>query len=189
MAKAEDLNSNDGQHPQTGAEPRVASLYDYFEITLKTISAVVPALVFLFGIIQYRAQKEVEARQAEKDFRRTIYEKQFDYYTALSDTISRLMVIIMRPQRAVELFNSRDYIRTKENFFHMYYGKINLIESPEVERAIIRFRYNLEKYQQGDDIPESKLRQMGLAVSAECSKSLQKTWGLDSTQFKAKIIK
>ncbi|MBJ6109474.1 hypothetical protein JAO73_10645 [Hymenobacter sp. BT523] len=155
----------------------------YGEAILKLLSTLLPTIAFCFALYQY-------VDQNERDFRKSVYEKQASYYEAMSEAVADIIVRLDGPESFAELINSKEYKLSRYKFMTLYYGKLNLIESPEVERSVIRFRDLLERYEANDaDIRLSDIKLAGLSVSEVCSKSLQKTWGLDPEQFETKIIK
>ncbi|MEP7372097.1 MAG: hypothetical protein ABI675_01835 [Chitinophagaceae bacterium] len=153
---------------------------------IETITKILQGLAIIVGIwatyYAYQKQnKENKQRQIElqqqtaKEFRKSFYEKQFQYYAEAVETTSIL---------ATEKMGSEDYTKARKSFERLFWGKLSIVEEKTVESGMIRFNNTLKEYEQTptDEIRE-KLKQASLKLAHDASKYTINVW-VDSTERK-----
>jgi uncharacterized membrane-anchored protein YhcB (DUF1043 family) len=121
-------------------------------------------------------QREIEQQQqTAKEFRKSFYEKQFQYYAEAVEATSIL---------ATEKIESEDYIKAKKSFERLFWGRLSIVEEKTVEAAMILFNNILETYEQTPTAQiREKLRQASLKLAHDASKYTINVW-VDSTERK-----
>ena len=135
---------------------------------LKYLSAVLAAAAFLWGVIQYNATRRAE-------FRRHFWDQQFALYQEAAGAAAE---IAMAPHI--------DSVKAaRQRFWILYWGKLSMVEHPEVERAMFEFGQKLSECESGADttcfahLPgrqETALRTHAYNLAHCAQLSLSKTW-------------
>ena len=135
---------------------------------LKLLSAVLAAAAFLWGVIQYNATRRAE-------FRRHFWDKQFALYQEAAGSAAE---IAMAP-------HIDSVAAARQRFWVLYWGKLSMVEHPEVERAMVEFGRKLSECESGADstcfavLPgreQTALRVHAYNLSHCTQLSLSKTW-------------
>jgi hypothetical protein len=79
-----------------------------------------------------------ETRQANRDFSKMFYEKQFDYYAEAVEVTAIL---------ANEARDSDDYKTALKEYYRLYWGKLSLVEDKRVEARMVQFELLLQNYE------------------------------------------
>ncbi len=138
------------------------------EFVLKVVSAVVAVSAFLFGIVQYTLNKRA-------DFRSHFWDEQYSLYQEAAGAAAE---IAMAP-------HIDSVVDARRRFWMLYWGKLAMVEHPEVERAMNAFGKKLSKCESGADttcfsiLPGAQLTPLRESAYrlADCLRlSLSKTW-------------
>ena len=135
---------------------------------LKLMSAALAAGAFLWGVIQYTTTRREE-------FRRHFWDQQFALYQEATGAAAE---IAMAPHI--------DSVKAaRQRFWVLYWGKLSMVEHPEVERAMIAFGQKLSECESGADttcfaiLPGKEvtpLRRHAYDLAHCAQQSLSKTW-------------
>ena len=135
---------------------------------LKLMSAALAAGAFLWGVIQYTTTRREE-------FRRHFWDQQFALYQEAAGAAAE---IAMAPHI--------DSVKAaRQRFWVLYWGKLSMVEHPEVERAMIEFGNKLSECESGADstcfavLPgrqQTALRSHAYNLAHCAQLSLSKTW-------------
>lgn len=122
-----------------------------------------------------RAQELKQIQQTAKEFRKSFYERQLQYYAEAAEATATL---------GTEKPGTEDYIKAKKSFNRLFWGRLSIVEEKTVEARMIQFKTILEKYEQSesDEIKED-LRQASLRLARDASRYTINVW-LDSTERK-----
>jgi len=122
-----------------------------------------------------RAQDLKQIQQTAREFRKSFYEKQLQYYTEAAEATATL---------ATEDKGSEDYMKAKKAFYRLYWGRLSIVEDKTIEARMIQFDNLLKDYEQKEsDISKEELKQASLKLSRDASKYTINVW-LDSTERK-----
>ena len=154
---------------------------------VETITKVLQGLAIIVGIWatyyayqkqneENKIQEKINHAQTAKEFRKGFYEKQFQFYAEASDAVATL---------ATEKIGSEDYIKARQNFYRLFWGKLSIVEDSTVESKMVIFEKLLSRYEAGDnEVTQSDLQQASLQLAHSASKYTINVW-LDSTERKA----
>lgn len=146
--------------------------YWSLENIIKTITAFIAVMGFVYGIIQFFVQHE-------RQYRQKIYEAQLELYNEVIDLCSE---IATTPYDSVGNNSSNENSR---KFDEYYFGKMTFFEDTMVEKAMIDFKQIKDDYMA--QRPTIKLRDLQtscLKLGYACRNSLQNTWGLKLQELK-----
>ena len=158
------------------------SKIDLFETVIKILQG----LAIIAGIwATYYAYKKQNAdsvmqekehiEQTAKEFRKTFYEKQLQFYTEASEAAATL---------ATEKIGSADYINARKNFYRLFWGRLSIVEDKTVEAKMVLFERLLTDYEKKESsVSQDELQQSSLKLAHEASKYTITVW-LDSTERK-----
>lgn len=119
------------------------------------------------------AQEQERIDQTAREFRRTFYEKQLEYYAEAVDATSTL---------ATEKMGSEDYLMARKQFYRLFWGRLSIVEDKTVEAKMIIFERLLKKFEQGSsEVTQEELQQASLALAHQASRYTINVW-LDSTE-------
>ncbi len=134
-------------------------------------------LIFTFG---FNACGDRKAR--EEQFRQSLYTKQLEYYSETLHAVGQINQFLdhAREARIQDPVSDPAYIAAKAEFFKLYYGRMNLIESSLVDTMMRGFADNLAVLdesgpdQLGDYI--DSVQKQGFRLAAGCRRSLATTF-------------
>lgn len=122
-----------------------------------------------------RIQERVQIQQTAKEFRKSFYEKQLQYYSEAAEAAATL---------ATEDLGSDDYTKARKNFYRLFWGRLSIVEDKTVEARMVDFNRLLEKYEQQESSAAQKdLKQASLRLAHDASIYTINVW-LDSTERK-----
>ncbi len=142
------------------------------------IPIVVTALTVLVGLWQY-----VQTRQGE--FRKRYWEEQMRWYSEATQAAATIAT-------AASL---EETVEARRTFWQLYWGKLALIESREVEQAMLAFGLELSAceqdaakcFEQSSDISEpTPLRRRSYELAHCAAYSLTQTWNPTSRALDAR---
>ena len=125
---------------------------------LKIGSAVVAFLTVAVGVYQYIAT-------ARNNFRKTVWAEQYALYQEATSAAAEIAMAS----------RIQDVGETRSKFWHLYWGRLSILEHPNVKEAMVKYGNQLSVVEAGD-APPSSLRQLSYALARECRKSLEMTW-------------
>jgi hypothetical protein len=88
------------------------------------------------------AQEKENIAQTAKEFRKSFYEKQFEFYSEASDAVATL---------ATAQMSSKDYVEAREKFYRLFWGRLSIVEDKTVEAKMVSFERLLSAYEQGSE--------------------------------------
>jgi len=153
---------------------------------IETITKILQGLAIVVGIwatyFAYkkanddrRAQELEYMRQTAKEFRKTFYEMQLQYYAEAAEATGTL---------STEKIGTTDYINAKKNFNRLFWGRLSIVEESTVEARMVKFKKLLELYEQKNSkISQESLQQASLSLAHDASKYTINVW-LDSAERK-----
>ncbi|MGZ5134505.1 MAG: hypothetical protein ACXWCG_05130 [Flavitalea sp.] len=153
---------------------------------IETVIKILQGLAIIAGIwatyYAYKKQndenrnQEIQQRQqTAKEFRKTFYEKQLQFYTEATDATATL---------ATEDIGTEEYKKAKKDFLRLFWGRLSIVEDRTVEARMVDFNKLLEGYEQpGTDITKDDLEQASLKLAHAASSYTINVW-LDSTERK-----
>jgi hypothetical protein len=140
--------------------------YWTLENILKTSTAIIAILGFIYGVYQFLIQNE-------RQYRQKIYETQLELYNEVMDLSS---IIATTPYDSVP---SKLAIENSRKFDEFYYGKMTLFEDTAVEKAMIDYKTMKDDFMaEKPTVTTTKMTHACLQLGYACRNSLQKTWGL-----------
>jgi len=153
---------------------------------VETIIKILQGLAIIVGIwaTYYAYQKQNEENrlqeikqreQTAREFRKSFYEKQLQYYAEAAEATATL---------ATEKPGSEDYIKARKTLDRLFWGRLSIVEEKTVEARMIQFKKILDAYEQAatDEIKED-LKQASLHLAHDASRYTINVW-LDSTERK-----
>jgi hypothetical protein len=153
---------------------------------IETIIKILQGLAIIVGIwatyyaykkqsAENRAQDLRQIQQTAKEFRKSFYERQLQYYAEAAEATATL---------ATEKPGTGDYIKAKKTFYRLFWGRLSIVEEKTVEARMMQFKTILEKYEQsGSDEIKEDLKQISLRLAHDASRYTINVW-LDSTERK-----
>ena len=153
---------------------------------IETLIKILQGLAIIAGIwatyYAYRKQNEEnrnqerqQRAQTAKEFRKSFYEKQLQYYAEATDATSTL---------ATEDPGSEDYKKAKKAFLRLFWGRLSIVEDRSVESKMVQFYDLLGRNEQGEsDSSKDDLQQASLALAHAASSYTINVW-LDSAERK-----
>jgi hypothetical protein len=139
-----------------------------FDAALRLLSAALAGGAFLWGVFQYNSTRREE-------FRRHFWDQQFALYQEAAGAAAEIAM-------APHIDSVAD---ARQRFWILYWGKLSMVEHPEVERAMIDFGSKLSACESGADtscvalLPgaqTTELRSRAYTLSHCAQLSLSKTW-------------
>ena len=149
--------------------------YNYWDLIIKAISSLLTIATLIIGAFTYLSNQKEALRQKEREFRKDVSVRQISTYAEISEVIGDLLVTLGHPD---SLFTN-SYITKKDKFLQLYFGKMNLIESVKVDKALQSFYYLLDHYELDD--PKVKIEDLRIAafgVNDTFRKSIEETVGV-----------
>jgi len=120
-------------------------------------------------------QEQERIEQTQKEFRKSFYEKQLQYYSEAAEATATL---------ATERIGSEDYNKARKNFYRLFWGRLSIVEDKTVEAKMVDFERYLNNYEQKEDsITQGDLQQASLQLAHEASRYTINVW-LDSAEKK-----
>lgn len=142
------------------------------ENILKTITAIIAILGFIYGVYQFLIQNE-------RQYRQKIYETQLELYNEVMD-LSSIIATTSYDSVATKLA-----LENSRKFDEFYYGKMTLFEDTAVEKAMIDYKIMKDDFMaQRPTVKTRDLQNVCLQLGYACRNSLQKTWGLQLEELK-----
>jgi hypothetical protein len=122
-----------------------------------------------------RNQEIQQRQQTAKEFRKSFYEKQLQYYAEAAEATATL---------ATEDIGTEDFKKAKKDFYRLFWGRLSIVEDKTVEARMVQFNNLLESYEEpGTDITRDDLKQASLKLAHDASIYTINVW-LDSTERK-----
>lgn len=116
-----------------------------------------------------------QLQQTAREFRKSFYEKQLQYYAEAAEATATL---------ATEEIGSEDYLKARKTFYRLFWGRLSIVEDKTVEARMKHFHNLLKDYEQKQtDITKDDLEQASLQLAHDASKYTINVW-LDSTERK-----
>lgn len=153
---------------------------------VETIIKILQGLAIIAGIwaTYYAYQKQNEEKrnqeiqqrqQIAKEFRKSFYEKQLQYYAEAAEATATI---------ATEEIGTEDYRKAKKDFYRLFWGRLSIVEDKTVEARMVEFKNLLESYEEPEtDITSGDLKQASLKLAHDASVYTINVW-LDSTERK-----
>ncbi len=103
------------------------------EKILKIVAPTIAVLTLAWGVLQYRST-------TNNEFRKRFWEEQFKLYQAITNEAAAI-ASANRPQ---------DVEKERKRFWILYWGKVPMIEHPEVKEALEEFAKTLKKIEDNE---------------------------------------
>lgn len=122
-----------------------------------------------------RIQELKQREQTAREFKKSFYEKQLQYYAEAAEATATL---------ATEKKGSEDYVKARRTFDRLFWGRLSIVEEKTVEARMVQFKKILEAYEQTEteEIKED-LKQASLQLAHDASRYTINVW-VDSTDRK-----
>jgi hypothetical protein len=129
-----------------------------FENWFKVLTALGAVVAFGAGFWQYISTNSSE-------FRKAIWKEQYALYQEATASAA-----------AVAIANKIDDVQgERAKFWELYWGKLSILEHPEVKQAMIDYGGQLREVEAGKAPPKT-LEQLSYRLARACRESLRKTW-------------
>lgn len=128
------------------------------QVIIAWLGVIATMVTVIIGIIQYNHSKDQE-------FRKAFWEKQYQLYSEVTDLAARISV-------ADDLDNVID---ERAKFWHLYYGKMSIVENKAVYDAMVAFGKRLESLEKSGETAY-ELRAFAYSLARACRESLKQTW-------------
>jgi hypothetical protein len=125
---------------------------------LKIVTTILAILAVVSGVLQYRAT-------TNNDFKKTFWKEQVTLY---QEVCAAAAAIAMSS-------DLKDSENDRRGFWRLYWGKLSIIEHPEVRDAMVAYGRQLYEVEYNNSKPHS-LRQLSYHLARSCRSSLKKTW-------------
>lgn len=120
-------------------------------------------------------QEKLNSEQTAKEFRKSFYEKQFQFYSEASEAAATL---------STEKIGSKDYLEARQKFYRLFWGRLSIVEDKTVESQMVIFEGLISSYEQKNiEVTQFDLQQASLKLAHAASKYTINVW-LDSTERK-----
>ncbi|MCE3606569.1 hypothetical protein LXA47_23620 [Massilia sp. P8910] len=141
--------------------------YQFWDLILKAVASILAVGGATAGIAKY-------FRSVEGTFRAPLWEKQLNLYFEVCEVAATLAAEDNLVERTL----------AERRFWRLYYGPLALVESPEVEQAMVEFALAIEKNPHDLKI----LRSLALGLAYQCRESIAKSWRTTLPELSAKAI-
>ena len=149
--------------------------HKFWDIIIKAVSAVLTVGTIIISAITFLNNQSISFEQKEREFRKEIATRQLNYYSEISEAASIFLVIASYPD---SLFTPSYYLK-KDKYEQLYYGKMNLVESSDVDKEIHNLSVAIEKFEVGDESVDIHTLRIGaFQLNTACRNSIRKTWGV-----------
>jgi len=163
-------------------KPKSKSKIDLIETTIKILQglAIIAGIwatyyAYKKGNNERRAQEQAQIQQTAKEFRKSFYEKQLQYYAEAAEATATL---------ATEDIGSEDYNNARKNFYRLFWGRLSIVEDKTVEARMVEFNNLLKSYESNEaKVSQEDLQQASLRLAHDASRYTIDVW-LDSTERK-----
>jgi hypothetical protein len=125
---------------------------------VKIVTAILAIFAIVSGVLQYRAT-------TNNDFKKTFWKEQVALYQEACDAAAAIAMSS----------DLEDSANDRRVFWRLYWGKLSIIEHPEVRDAMVAFGRQLYEVEYNNSKPHS-LRQLSYHLARSCRSSLKKTW-------------
>lgn len=129
-----------------------------FDNWFKIGGAVVALLTVIAGVYQY-------VLVTNNGFRKTIWTEQYALYQEACSAAAEISMAS----------TIREVEKARREFWYLYWGKLSILEHPNVKKAMVDYGNQLYLVQDGKSAPSS-LRLLSYTLARECRKSLKETW-------------
>jgi hypothetical protein len=128
-----------------------------------TAAALSAVLVFLFGVMQWRAQRRSELETRRIEAKKPFLERQLQLYTEATRVVS-----VIATSESAEARQE-----ATKRFWELYWGELAMVENLDVEKAMESFGDALK-----NGAPADTLERRSLVVAHACRTSLDSAWGI-----------
>jgi hypothetical protein len=137
---------------------RGAAMPGRVEVWMRTLAPLGAAIAFCVGVIQYVINNNNE-------FRKAFWKEQYALYQEVCEDAAAISV-------AGQLDRAGE---SREGFWKLYYGRLSILEHPEVKKAMMEYGSQLRKVEKGEASTDS-LQPWSYRLARACRESLRKTW-------------
>jgi hypothetical protein len=122
------------------------------------LTALGAAVAFCAGLLQYISTNNSE-------FRKAVWKEQYALYQEASSSAA-----------AIAVANKLDDVQEdRAKYWKLYWGRLSILEHPEVKQAMIAYGAQLREVEAGKAPPKT-LEQLSYRLARACRESLRKTW-------------
>jgi hypothetical protein len=130
---------------------------NWFEVFTKTIPIIVAISSFLWGIYQFN---EGRRRDALALFHQKVWAMRVETYESIAAAVGK----VMKHRHTL----SKEFAKAKADFEELYYGGMVLVESEEIDKAMVSLKSTLEDYHPEAEGHEEILEKAALRVVDLC---------------------
>jgi len=160
--------------------PKSRSNIDLIETTTKILQGIAIIAGIWATYYAYKKQNDDKAAQEKertlqtaREFRKSFYEKQLQYYAEAAEATATL---------ATEATDDEDYIKARKNFYRLFWGRLSIVEDSSVEAKMVLFERLLSRYEcKTDSVSQRDLQLGSLNLAHAASRYTINVW-LDSTE-------
>jgi len=157
------------------------------ELIIKAFGPVLVLAGLVFGVIQFQSTAEQDRKARETQYNQTLieakreakkpfYEQQLALYLEVTDVTGQ----IYSPR------NDKDREAAIARFWQLYWGPLAMVESQEVESAMVDFGRILEDKELTDAKRATQLKRASINLAHQCRESLVNSWKVDLPQLSGK---
>ncbi len=153
-----------------------------WDIGIKLIGSLITLLTIIIGIFQYN-------KNNEREYRKKVYDEQFKVYNEFIEASVKLSQwkknqIYDSSVDGVKLLKE-DFKTDYAGFEKIYYGKLRLMQSEEVDSLATDFFVMINQYKsQGSKVSNTELINLINDIIVASKASLQDTWDIDLQELK-----
>ena len=153
---------------------------------IETVTKILQAVAIIAGIwatyfayqkfnVEKQIQVEMQNQQLAKEFRKSFYEKQLQFYIEAVEATATI---------STEEKGSNEYNKAKKEFYKLYWGKLSIVENITVETKMAEFETLLKDYENNiNGVDRNKLELASLGLAHAASQYTINVW-LDTTERK-----
>lgn len=165
--------------------------YNRIELAIKAVGPLLVLAGLVFGVVQFKVTTDLnrkdqreqyketltEARlalaEAQREAKKPFYERQLALYLEATDVTSRIS----------DPSSEEDKRAATARFWQMYWGQLALVESQEVESAMVAFQSVLVDTALTDQERAESLRRKSLDLAHKCRDSLKESWDVELAEL------
>lgn len=131
---------------------------------LPSLTTLVVAAGFLFGVYQFKTQHD-------REFKKALWEKQLNYYLEAAQAASTLASFNENDEKDIQ----PEMTKARVRFWQLYYGELAIIEDPNVSDAMKEYGRCLRGYKRGE-CNQSELKQHARVLAQAFRNAVAKSW-------------
>lgn len=148
-----------------------------WDVSIKLFGSLITIVTIIVGVYQYKTNNE-------REYRKKVYDEQFVVYTEFIESIVTLSKwkknkIFEKNQNGNRVL-SEDFKIDYANFEKIYYGRLRLMQTGNVDSLATQFFVLFNQYKDPHSrVTETELDNLIGIIIDESKKSLENTWDID----------